>query len=94
LVKHVDTESWWFWFNSDDWSDRDTSDLLQAVSNRLYAEQRALASINIQSDSYPVLVIDRTAEDRELVHLLRAKLAVGSSASGALRWQDITDEWA
>jgi hypothetical protein len=33
-------------------------------------------------------------EDRELVQVLRAKLAVGPSASGALRWQDITDEWA
>jgi hypothetical protein len=60
VVKHVDTDTWWHWFNSEDWNDHDTSDLLHAVSNRLYTEQRALAYINIQSDSYPVLVIHRT----------------------------------
>ena len=31
------------------------------------------------------------ADDRVLAQELRAKLAVGPSASGALRWQDVTD---
>jgi len=34
------------------------------------------------------------AEDRELVQVLRSRLAHGPSASGALRWQDVADEWA
>jgi hypothetical protein len=34
------------------------------------------------------------AEDRELVQVLHSRLANGPSASGALRWQDVTDEWA
>ena len=34
------------------------------------------------------------AEDRELVQALHSKLAAGPAASGALRWQDVADEWA
>jgi hypothetical protein len=34
------------------------------------------------------------AEDRELVQVLQGKLAAGPAASGALRWQDVADEWA
>ena len=34
------------------------------------------------------------AEDRELVQVLHGKLAAGPAASGALRWQDVADEWA
>jgi len=34
------------------------------------------------------------AEDRDLVQLLRSRLADGPVASGALRWQDVADEWA
>lgn len=34
------------------------------------------------------------AEDRELVQMLRDKIAAGPHASGALRWQDVADEWA
>lgn len=33
-------------------------------------------------------------EDRELVRVLRDKLAAGPAANGALRWQDVADEWA
>jgi flagellar biosynthesis regulator FlaF len=34
------------------------------------------------------------AEDRELVRSLRARLAAGPAASGALRWREVADEWA
>jgi hypothetical protein len=34
------------------------------------------------------------AEDRDLAQALRARLAAGPQASGALRWQDVADEWA
>jgi hypothetical protein len=34
------------------------------------------------------------AEDRDLVQLLRSRLIDGPMASGALRWQDVADEWA
>lgn len=34
------------------------------------------------------------ASDRELAQALRDKLAAGPAASGAMRWQDIADEWA
>jgi len=34
------------------------------------------------------------AEDRALVQALRSRLAAGPAASGALRWQDVADEWA
>ena len=33
------------------------------------------------------------AEDRDLVQLVRSRLTDGPAASGALRWQDIADEW-
>ena len=33
------------------------------------------------------------AEDYELVRALRERLAAGPVASGALRWQDVADEW-
>jgi hypothetical protein len=34
------------------------------------------------------------AEDRELVQALQARLSDGPTADGALRWQDIADQWA
>ena len=34
------------------------------------------------------------AEDRELVQALRTRLADGPAAAGALRWQDVVDQWA
>lgn len=34
------------------------------------------------------------ASDRELAQALRDKLAAGPVASGAMRWQDVADEWA
>lgn len=34
------------------------------------------------------------ADDRVLVQELRAILAAGPSASGALRWQDVAGQWA
>jgi hypothetical protein len=34
------------------------------------------------------------AEDRDLVQALRSRLIDGPAASGALRWQDVADEWA
>ena len=34
------------------------------------------------------------AEDRVLAQALRSRLAAGPAASGALRWQDVADEWA
>jgi hypothetical protein len=33
------------------------------------------------------------AEDRALVQALRSRLAAGPAASGALRWEDVSDEW-
>jgi len=33
------------------------------------------------------------AEDKALVQSLRDRLAQGPAASGALRWQDVADEW-
>jgi hypothetical protein len=33
-------------------------------------------------------------EDRELVQSLQDRLAVGPNAAGALRWQDVADDWA
>jgi flagellar biosynthesis regulator FlaF len=33
-------------------------------------------------------------EDRELVRKLRARLAAGPVASGALHWREVADEWA
>ena len=33
------------------------------------------------------------ADDRELARTLRERLAAGPQASGALRWQDVADEW-
>ena len=32
-------------------------------------------------------------EDRSLVQALRTRLADGPVASGALRWQDVADQW-
>lgn len=34
------------------------------------------------------------AQDRALVAALRERLAIGPTASGALKWQDARDEWA
>lgn len=33
------------------------------------------------------------AEDRVLLQALQARLAVGPLASGALRWEEIADQW-
>lgn len=33
------------------------------------------------------------AEDRELLTMLKARVAAGPLASGALRWQDVADQW-
>ena len=33
------------------------------------------------------------AEDRALVQALRTRLMAGPAASGALRWQDVADQW-
>jgi len=33
------------------------------------------------------------AEDRALVAALQQRLAAGPTASGALKWQDVADEW-
>ena len=32
-------------------------------------------------------------EDRELLRVLQARLFAGPTASGALRWQDVADQW-
>lgn len=32
-------------------------------------------------------------DDRALVQALRTRLAEGPAASGALRWQDVADQW-
>jgi len=34
------------------------------------------------------------AEDRELVKMISHRLAQGPQAAGALRWEDIANEWA
>ena len=33
------------------------------------------------------------AEDRELARALRTRLVDGPRSAGALRWQDVADEW-
>ena len=33
------------------------------------------------------------ADDRELVQALRTRLTEGPIISGALRWQDVADQW-
>lgn len=33
------------------------------------------------------------AEDRELARALRTRLGAGPVAAGALRWQDVADQW-
>jgi hypothetical protein len=33
------------------------------------------------------------AEDRDLVQILQSRLVAGPVASGALRWDEIADEW-
>jgi hypothetical protein len=33
------------------------------------------------------------AEDRDLLQALQARLAVGPVTSGALRWDEISDQW-
>ena len=33
------------------------------------------------------------AEDRELARALQTRLVDGPSSAGALRWQDVADEW-
>jgi len=33
------------------------------------------------------------AEDRDLLQALRRRLAIGPAASGALRWDEIADQW-
>jgi ribosomal protein S24E len=34
------------------------------------------------------------AEDRALVRQLKERLGVGPAASGALRWEDVSKDWA
>lgn len=41
-----------------------------------------------------IVVALEDAEDRELVQVLQSRLADGPIGSGALRWQDVADEWA
>jgi hypothetical protein len=40
-----------------------------------------------------ILVALEDAEDRTLVQSLQDRLAAGPATSGALRWQDVADEW-
>ncbi len=40
-----------------------------------------------------ILAALEDAEDRALVQSLHDRLAQGPAAAGALRWQDVADEW-
>lgn len=40
-----------------------------------------------------ILAALEDAEDRALVQSLHERLALGPAATGALRWQDVADEW-
>lgn len=40
-----------------------------------------------------ILAALEDAEDRALVQALSERLAKGPAAAGALRWQDVADEW-
>ena len=40
-----------------------------------------------------ILVALEDAEDRALVQALGERLTQGPAAAGALRWQDVVDEW-
>ena len=40
-----------------------------------------------------ILVALEDAEDRTLVQSLHDRLALGPAAAGALRWQDVADNW-
>ncbi len=53
-----------------------------------------VTAVVIPPDLWQLIVVAlEDAEDRSLVQALRARLTDGPVASGALRWQDVADQW-
>jgi mRNA-degrading endonuclease HigB of HigAB toxin-antitoxin module len=58
LVDHPAVRpAFWDWFNPEDWRTAYADVQLKAVAARLHPEGYALANLNIESDSYPVMII-------------------------------------
>jgi hypothetical protein len=57
-------------------------------------QQGAVTAVVITPDLWQRIVDAlEESEDRALVQALRSRLAAGPAASGALRWQDVADQW-
>jgi hypothetical protein len=57
-------------------------------------QQGAVTAVVITPDLWQRIVDAlEESEDRTLVQALRSRLAAGPVASGALRWQDVADQW-
>jgi len=53
-----------------------------------------VTAVVVPSDLWQLIVAAlEDADDRSLVQALRARLTDGPVASGALRWQDVADQW-
>jgi hypothetical protein len=67
--------------------------LVQDVQYKVDSEGQLTAVVLSPTLWQRVIEALEDAEDRALVSVLRPRLARGPVAAGALRWQDVADQW-
>ncbi len=67
--------------------------LVQDVQYKVDSEGQLTAVVLSPTLWQRVIEALEDAEDRALVSALRPRLARGPVAAGALRWQDVADQW-
>lgn len=69
-------------------------DIARQVQFTLDQQGRTTAVVLTPELWHQILDALEDAEDRALVRTLRERLTIGPAASGALRWKDISEDWA
>ncbi|MFL5801386.1 MAG: hypothetical protein ACJ8CR_06550 [Roseiflexaceae bacterium] len=69
------------------------AELTQGIQFTIDQEGRVTAVVIAPELWQRIVEALEDAEDRALVQALRSRLAAGPVAPGALRWQDVADQW-
>jgi hypothetical protein len=75
----------WAWVDVGAWEERGTEDFLQAIGDWLGKRGLALASLNIQSDSYPLIILEAGRVEKS------QQLAQQAGYGSIERWSETED---